>query len=466
MSDLWPGLNGPAIRYISEAPSEAWRRGVRQLVLLGSTGSIGGNTLAAIRSRRRECVVLGLSCARNIKTLAEQAQEFRPPYLAVLDEASAAGLRKLLPTGYTPEILVGSEGYARLAALPEADTVLSAQVGAAGLAGTLAAALAGKVICLANKESLVLAGDMLRQVCARTHASILPVDSEHNAIFQCLAGRGQEVDRLLLTVDSEHSAIFQCLQDQHSAKTLEKILLTASGGPFRGRSREELRNVTRAQALDHPNWKMGAKISIDSATMMNKALEVVEAFHLYGVPLEKITVLVHPQSLVHSLVQFTDGSQLAQLGTPDMRIPIAACLFWPRCVDTGVPPLDLVKAGTLQFFAPDDEAFPALKLARRALRERGGMSVVMNAANEAAVELFLSGKCAFADIADLVSAAMDAHAAGEPGHEPFCPPLSCSGDDSLALEREVTILTERMSRLDLKTRELVKQLARAGVDEC
>ena len=439
MSDLWPGLNGPAIRYISEAPSEAWRRGVRQLVLLGSTGSIGGYTLAAIRSRRRECVVLGLSCARNIKTLAEQAQEFRPPYLAVLDEASAAGLRKLLPTGYTPEILVGSEGYARLAALPEADTVLSAQVGAAGLAGTLAAALAGKVICLANKESLVLAGDMLRQVCARTHASILPVDSEHNAIFQCLAGRGQEVDRLLLT---------------------------ASGGPFRGRSREELRNVTRAQALDHPNWKMGAKISIDSATMMNKALEVVEAFHLYGVPLEKITVLVHPQSLVHSLVQFTDGSQLAQLGTPDMRIPIAACLFWPRCVDTGVPPLDLVKAGTLQFFAPDDEAFPALKLARRALRERGGMSVVMNAANEAAVELFLSGKCAFADIADLVSAAMDAHAAGEPGHEPFCPPLSCSGDDSLALEREVTILTERMSRLDLKTRELVKQLARAGVDEC
>lgn len=334
---------------------------------------------------------------------------------------------------------MGSEGYARLAALPEADTVLSAQVGAAGLAGTLAAALAGKVICLANKESLVLAGDMLRQVCARTHASILPVDSEHNAIFQCLAGRGQEVDRLLLT---------------------------ASGGPFRGRSREELRNVTRAQALDHPNWKMGAKISIDSATMMNKALEVVEAFHLYGVPLEKITVLVHPQSLVHSLVQFTDGSQLAQLGTPDMRIPIAACLFWPRCVDTGVPPLDLVKAGTLQFFAPDDEAFPALKLARRALRERGGMSVVMNAANEAAVELFLAGKCAFADIAELVSAAMDAHAAGEPGHEPFCPPLSCSGDDSLALEREVTILTERMSRLDLKTRELVKQLARAGVDEC
>lgn len=439
MSDLWPGLDGPAIRYISEAPSEAWRHGVRRLVLLGSTGSIGGNTLAAIRARRRECEVLGLSCARNIKTLAGQAQEFRPPYLAVLDEASAAGLRKLLPTGYTPEILVGSQGYARLAALPEADTVLSAQVGAAGLAGTLAAALAGKVICLANKESLVLAGDMLRQVCARTHASILPVDSEHNAIFQCLAGRGQEVDRLLLT---------------------------ASGGPFRGRSREELRNVTRAQALDHPNWKMGAKISIDSATMMNKALEVVEAFHLYGVPLEKITVLVHPQSLVHSLVQFTDGSQLAQLGTPDMRIPIAACLFWPRCVDTGVPPLDLVRAGTLQFFAPDDEAFPALKLARRALRERGGMSVVMNAANEAAVELFLSGKCAFADIAELVAAAMDAHAAGRPGHEPFCPPLSCSGHDSLALEREVTILTERMSRLDLKTRELVKQLARAGVDEC
>ena len=428
------------IRYITELPSSEWENSFpRPVVLLGSTGSIGVNTLRIIEKHPDLFQVVALAGGRNVERLIEQALRWRPRYLGIQTEEGRKALLAALPSGYEPEILVGPQGYAELASLPEASTVLSAQMGAAGLRATMAAAEAGKVICLANKESLVLAGDMLRQVCARTHASILPVDSEHNAIFQCLAGRGQEVDRLLLT---------------------------ASGGPFRGRSREELRNVTRAQALDHPNWKMGAKISIDSATMMNKALEVVEAFHLYGVPLEKITVLVHPQSLVHSLVQFTDGSQLAQLGTPDMRIPIAACLFWPRCVDTGVPPLDLVKAGTLQFFAPDDEAFPALKLARRALRERGGMSVVMNAANEAAVELFLSGKCAFADIADLVSAAMDAHAAGEPGHEPFCPPLSCSGDDSLALEREVTILTERMSRLDLKTRELVKQLARAGVDEC
>ena len=374
MSDLWPGLNGPAIRYISEAPSEAWRRGVRQLVLLGSTGSIGGNTLAAIRSRRRECVVLGLSCARNIKTLAEQAQEFRPPYLAVLDEASAAGLRKLLPTGYTPEILVGSEGYARLAALPEADTVLSAQVGAAGLAGTLAAALAGKVICLANKESLVLAGDMLRQVCARTHASILPVDSEHNAIFQCLAGRGQEVDRLLLT---------------------------ASGGPFRGRSREELRNVTRAQALDHPNWKMGAKISIDSATMMNKGLEYIEARWLFNASASQMEVLIHPQSVIHSMVRYQDGSVLAQLGEPDMRTPIAHTMAWPNRVNSGVKPLDFCKLSALTFAAPDYDRYPCLKLAMEAFEQGQAATTALNAANEITVAAFLAQQIRFTDIAAL-----------------------------------------------------------------
>ena len=410
----------------------------RNIAVLGSTGSIGTQTLDVI-ARHPDLFRASLLVANTSwQMLAEQALRFRPEAVCIANEGCYAQLREAL-AGSGIEVHAGAEAIEQLAAEPQHDTVIAAMVGYSGLPSVLAAAKAGKRIALANKETLVAAGELVTDPCERHGAELLPVDSEHSAIFQCLTGREGE---------------------------LHKILLTGSGGPFRGRSREELRNVTRAQALDHPNWKMGAKISIDSATMMNKALEVVEAFHLYGVPLEKITVLVHPQSLVHSLVQFTDGSQLAQLGTPDMRIPIAACLFWPRCVDTGVPPLDLVKAGTLQFFAPDDEAFPALKLARRALRERGGMSVVMNAANEAAVELFLAGKCAFADIAELVSAAMDAHAASEPGHEPFCPPLSCSGDDSLALEREVTILTERMSRLDLKTRELVKQLARAGVDEC
>ena len=411
---------------------------MKRIAILGSTGSIGTQTLDVVRANG-DIEVVGIAAGRNIDALESQIREFSPKICGVWDEEKAKELAvRVADTG--TKIVSGMEGLLEIAVMEGYEILVTAVVGMIGIRPTMAAIEAGKDIALANKETLVTAGHLIIPLVKEKKVRLLPVDSEHSAIFQCLNG-------------------------EHGNK-IEKILLTASGGPFRGRSREELRNVTRAQALDHPNWKMGAKISIDSATMMNKALEVVEAFHLYGVPLEKITVLVHPQSLVHSLVQFTDGSQLAQLGTPDMRIPIAACLFWPRCVDTGVPPLDLVKAGTLQFFAPDDEAFPALKLARRALRERGGMSVVMNAANEAAVELFLSGKCAFADIADLVSAAMDAHAAGEPGHEPFCPPLSCSGDDSLALEREVTILTERMSRLDLKTRELVKQLARAGVDEC
>ena len=410
----------------------------RCISLLGSTGSIGRQSLDVIAACGMR--VAALTANRDVEQMEKQCRRFQPELAVMMDPEAAASLRLRLAD--TPiRVAEGMEGLLEAASLEAADTVLTAVVGIVGLRPTLAAIRAGKRIALANKETLVCAGELVSDAAAWSGSQVVPVDSEHSAIFQCLQG----------------------CQDRGEVR---RLILTASGGPFWGWKGEDLAGVTVEQALAHPNWNMGAKISVDSATMMNKALEVVEAFHLYGVPLEKITVLVHPQSLVHSLVQFTDGSQLAQLGTPDMRIPIAACLFWPRCVDTGVPPLDLVKAGTLQFFAPDDEAFPALKLARRALRERGGMSVVMNAANEAAVELFLSGKCAFADIADLVSAAMDAHAAGEPGHEPFCPPLSCSGDDSLALEREVTILTERMSRLDLKTRELVKQLARAGVDEC
>lgn len=391
MAALWPGRGGPAVGYISAPPSEALAASLpRRVALLGSTGSIGRNALAVVEASAGRLEVAGLACARNVERLARQALRHRPPVLAVLDDAAAAALRPLLPGGYAPEILTGREGYARLAALSGAQAVLSAQVGAAGLTGTLAAALAGKMVCLANKESLVLAGGLLRAICAATGAAILPVDSEHNALFQCLAGRGQEAGTLVLT---------------------------ASGGPFRGRSADELRRVTPQAALAHPNWRMGAKISIDSATMMNKGLELIEAVHLYGVAPERIRILVHPQSVVHSLAHFADGSLLAQMGAPDMRLAIGHCLNWPRCQPAGAPSLDLAAVGSLTFEEPDPAVFPCLRLAREALAADratpdpsgfGPACVALNAANEAAVELFLNGGCGFTDIPVLVEAALAA----------------------------------------------------------
>lgn len=252
----------------------------------------------------------------------------------------------------------------------------------------MAAAEAGKVICLANKESLVLAGGMLRETCARTGAVILPVDSEHNAVFQGLRGRNPE--------------------------TVRRIILTASGGPFRGKKRDFLATVTPAQALKHPNWSMGAKITIDSASMMNKGLEIIEAHHLYGLPLERIGVLVHPQSLVHSLVEFEDGSLMAQAGTPDMRMPIAYCLAWPLCLDAGVPPLDLARSGALTFEEPDLHSFPCLELACRTIGKGSALPVALNAANEVAVEAFLSGRIGFMDIPDIIGRALDECSAPDP----------------------------------------------------
>lgn len=443
MAELWPGQGGPSTDYISGPPNAAWRNTwPRGLVILGSTGSIGRSALAVVESHPQAFRIEGLACARQVERLAEQAARWRPSHLAVLDEEAAARLKPLLPRGYAPQILTGREGYAQLAALPAAGTVLSAQVGAAGLDGTLAAALAGKVICLANKESLVLAGDLVRRVCASTGAVILPVDSEHNAIFQCLSGRGQEISRLILT---------------------------ASGGPFRGLSREDLHRITPAQALKHPNWSMGAKISIDSATLMNKGLEVIEAYHLYGVPAERIKVLVHPQSVIHSLVEFEDGTQLAQLGTADMRLAIASCLLWPRCLPVGVPPLDLT-ATALTFHEPDTGVFTCLDLARQSLARRGGRCVVLNAANEAAVEIFLEGGCAFLDIPRLIEAALKAHDANEPGHQSFCAPLKqdapVASDHMAALKNEAHTLAERLTRLDRQSRELVRNLARDGEPTC
>lgn len=391
MTSLWPGRLGSRIDYISAPPSEDWRASFpRRLVVLGSTGSIGRNTLSVVEEGRGKLKITGLAAGRNVELLARQATYFRPSVLAVLDGGSANSLKALLPADYSPLVLTGVEGYATLASLPDADLVVSAQAGSAGLPGTLAAAMAGKVIALANKESLVLAGSLLRKICAHTGASILPLDSEHYAIFQCMAGREQGV---------------------------AKLVLTASGGPFRNLSTEEMRKVTVKDALKHPNWSMGRKITIDSATMMNKGLEFIEACQLFGVSPDDVEVLIHPQSIIHSMIILDDNSMLAQLAVPDMRGPIAACLFWPHSSGPILPAPDLASLGKLTFEEVDRARFPAVDFAREALISSSGLAgesminplcLIMNAANEMAVELFLDGACHFHEIPALVKGAMSA----------------------------------------------------------
>jgi len=395
------------MQYISPLTADApWPK---PLVLLGSTGSIGVSALKVVAQHPERFKVLALAGAKNAARLAEQAAAWRPPLLAVLDQATAAQLKDLLPAGYAPEILVGAQAYVTLATLPEAHTVLAAQVGAAGLVPALAAARAGKTIALANKEALVLAGHLFRQACHETGAAILPVDSEHNALFQGLAGR--------------------------RGAAVRRLVLTASGGPFRGKTAEDLKAVTREQALNHPNWSMGAKISIDSATLMNKGLEVIEAYHLFGLPAEQIDVVVHPQSIVHSLVEYEDRSLLAQLGPPDMQIAIAYALGWPGRLPLNLEPLDLVRAGHLTFEAPALDIFPCLAFAFQALAAGPSHPVVLNAANEVAVELFLAGAIGFADIPALVGRALDAH----------------TGADAASLEAILAV--------DRETRETVRRWA-------
>ncbi|MFW6036235.1 MAG: 1-deoxy-D-xylulose-5-phosphate reductoisomerase [Desulfonatronovibrio sp.] len=371
------------ISYISSLNPHADSSQSRPLVILGSTGSIGTSALEVIRKNREQFKIAGLAGARNIKLLADQANEFRPDVLGVLNSDLAAEVKSHLAAGYNPEVVYGVSGYVQMARMREADLILSAMVGAAGLAPTLAAARSGKIILLANKESLVLAGHLIRSACAETGSVILPVDSEHNAIFQALQG--------------------------HNFSEVDSIIITASGGPFRGRPAQSLQDVTVDEALDHPNWSMGAKISIDSATMMNKGLEVIEAHHLFGLSADRIRILVHPQSIVHSLVNFTDGSLLAHMGVPDMQIPIAHCLGYPRRLNVNLKPLDLAGIGSLSFFAPDPKAFPCLELALSALANGPSYPVVLNAANEICVEEFLAGHIGFMDIPALNSKALHAH---------------------------------------------------------
>jgi len=379
------GRPAPQTGYISSLTVASSAR-PRRMAVLGATGSIGVSALKVAAEHPDHYAILGLAGATNVALLAEQAAAFRPPVLAALHAARAEALAALLPAGYRPDILTGPEGYAALAAMPEADLVLSAIVGAAGLAPTLAAAAAGKVVALANKESLVLAGDKIRDAARASGAVILPVDSEHNAIFQALGGAG--------------------LPD---LPLVERLVLTASGGPFRCADRACPESGTPEMALNHPNWSMGPKISVDSATLMNKGLEVIEACRLFGLPVARVDVVVHPQSIVHSLAQLHDGSLLAHLGPPDMRVAIAYCLGYPHRLPLSVPRVDLVKLASLTFEAPREDDFPCLGLARQALAAGPSHTVALNAANEAAVALFLDGRLPFLGIPAAIRQALDAH---------------------------------------------------------
>lgn len=355
----------------------------RRLSILGATGSIGVTTLDLVARFPERFEVTALAAGRNVVRLAEQVRRFRPTLVAVADEAGAAALRRALG-GFVPEIVPGAEGLERVATVPDADLVVCGLVGALGLGPTLSAIEAGKDVALANKEVLVVAGELVRAAARRSGATIFPLDSEHNAIFQVMHG--------------------------HRVEEVKRILLTASGGPFLGWTREQLHAVTVDQALRHPTWKMGNKITIDSSTLMNKGLEVIEAHWLFGLPPERIDVVIHPQSIVHSMVEYVDGSVLAQLGIPDMSIPISYILAYPERLPLDhLPSLDLITAGKLEFVAPDLERFPCLGLAYRALAGAGTAPAVLNAANEVVVESFLDGKVSYLEIAAVIRAVLDRH---------------------------------------------------------
>jgi len=350
----------------------------RNVAVFGATGSIGASALDVIARHPGRLRASVLAAGSNVPALLALCVRHKPMHAAIADASRYAELRDgLRDAGLPTQAHAGPEALDALAAGDACDTVVAAIVGAAGLASTLAAARAGKRLLLANKESLVLAGELLTGIARDSGAQIVPIDSEHNAIFQCLP-------------------------DEACADALRRIVLTASGGPFRGWDRQRLRTVTPAQAVAHPRWSMGPKISVDSATLMNKGLEVIEAHHLFGMSADRIEVLVHPQSLVHSLVEFIDGSTLAQLGLPDMRTALAVGLAWPQRIESGVERLDLLAQGRLDFEAPDLDAFPCLALAYRALRAGGTAPAILNAANEIAVSAFLQGQLGFLAIPALV----------------------------------------------------------------
>ncbi|MEZ5689488.1 MAG: 1-deoxy-D-xylulose-5-phosphate reductoisomerase [Caenibius sp.] len=371
---------------------------VRSISILGATGSIGASTLDLVRRNRDAWRVVALTANANVEELARLAIEFDAKVAAIADEAHLPALRDLLAgTGVTA---IGGAVALCEAAVQPSDLLVAAIVGCAGLPPTMAAIEQGGTVALANKEALVSAGDVMMAAVARHGATLLPMDSEHNAIFQCLAG--------------------------NSLKRVRTITLTASGGPFREWTAGQLAQATPAEAVRHPNWDMGAKISVDSASMMNKGLELIEAHHLFPVDLDKIRIVIHPQSVVHSMVEFVDGSTLAQLGPSDMRVPIASCMAWPGRMATPCEPLDLPALGQLTFEHPDEVRFPATRLAREAAQAGGAAPAVLNAANEVAVAAFLAGQIGFTQIASSVEAVMGA----------FAPAAPACLDDVLAIDAE------------------------------
>ncbi|MBB1629686.1 1-deoxy-D-xylulose-5-phosphate reductoisomerase [Cupriavidus sp. UME77] len=354
---------------------------MRRITVLGATGSIGESTLDVVKRHPERYAVHALTAHRQVDKLAAQCREFRPAYAVVGTAQAASELQALLRAdGIKTEVGYGEAALEAVAVDAAADSVMAAIVGAAGLRPTLAAARAGKRVLLANKEALVMSGRLFMDAVREHGATLLPIDSEHNAIFQCLPA-----------------------DDPRLSAGVSKILLTASGGPFRTRDPATLHDISPGEACAHPNWVMGRKISVDSATMMNKGLEVIEAHWLFAAPADRIEVLIHPQSIVHSMVSYADGSVLAQLGNPDMRTPIAYGLAYPERMHAGVSPLDLTRAGALTFETPDLARFPCLGLAFDALRAGGVAPAVLNAANEVAVEAFLQGRIRFTDIARIVA---------------------------------------------------------------
>lgn len=351
----------------------------RQIALLGSTGSIGTQALDVVRDNTDRFEIYALVARQNVDLLAQQAREFRPEVVVIADEQYYAPLKEAL-ADLPMKVWAGADAIADVVQMAPIDVVLTAMVGYAGLRPTLAALEAGKAVALANKETLVVAGELVTATARRTGAPILPVDSEHSAIFQCLVGQ--------------------------DASAVEKVILTASGGPFRTTPREALADVTPAEALRHPNWSMGAKVTIDSASMMNKGFEMIEARWLFGLPPDRIEVVVHPQSIVHSMVQFADGAVMAQLGTPDMHLPIAYALAYPHRLRSAAPRLDFAQLSTLTFEAPDRERFRNLDYAYEAARRGGNMPCILNAADEVAVAAFLSGKIGFLAMSDLIAETM------------------------------------------------------------
>ncbi len=355
---------------------------MRRIILLGSTGSIGTQTLDVVRNNKAELEVVGLAANTRVEEVEKQVREFKPKYVCMYDEKAAQDLA-LRISDLGLKVYSGMEGLLEIVSVPEADTVLTAVVGMIGIQPTIRAIESGKDIALANKETLVCAGHIIMPLAESKKVKILPVDSEHSAIFQSLNGEPKD--------------------------KLEKILLTASGGPFRGRKIDDLRGMTAADALKHPNWDMGPKVTIDSSSLVNKGLEVMEAKWLFGVDLDNIQVVIHPQSIIHSAVQFVDGAVIAQLGVPDMKLPIQYALFYPDRRPMSEKRLDLFELGSLTFEKPDTDTFRGLKLAFDAARAGGSMPTVFNAANEMAVRAFLKGDIKYLEIYEMIEKAMDHH---------------------------------------------------------